>query len=140
MSDQKFSVFTLSCVNTALNQSTYRIHKCYIIIYHIQTYRRGRNYKVNWGGGGRCIFIYSCSARTSFFSNQIQIDQFEKTSVGKNMNMNIQTPYSRSSYGSAYRHRHTDIHQCTHTYNIHTYIHSTLKRAISTKIIEYLQD
>ena len=27
----KFSVFTLSHVNTALNQSTFRIHKCYII-------------------------------------------------------------------------------------------------------------
>ena len=28
----KFSVFTLSYVNTALNQSAFRIHKCYIII------------------------------------------------------------------------------------------------------------
>ena len=27
----KFSVFTLSYVNTALNQSAFRIHKCYII-------------------------------------------------------------------------------------------------------------
>ena len=28
----KFSVFTLSYVNTALNQSAFWIHKCYIII------------------------------------------------------------------------------------------------------------
>ena len=28
----KFSVFTLSHVNTALKQSAFRIHKCYIII------------------------------------------------------------------------------------------------------------
>ena len=28
----KFSVFTLSHVNTALNQSAFRIHKCYIIM------------------------------------------------------------------------------------------------------------
>ena len=28
----KFSVFTLSYANTALNQSAFRIHKCYIII------------------------------------------------------------------------------------------------------------
>ena len=28
----KFSVFTLSYVNTALNQSAFRIHKCYITI------------------------------------------------------------------------------------------------------------
>ena len=36
MSDGKFSVFTSSYVNTALNQSAFRIHKCYIIIvcYH----------------------------------------------------------------------------------------------------------
>ena len=27
----KFSVFTLSYVNTALNQSVFKIHKCYII-------------------------------------------------------------------------------------------------------------
>ena len=29
----KFSVFTLSYVNTALNQSAFRIHKCYIIMF-----------------------------------------------------------------------------------------------------------
>ena len=33
MSDGKFSVFTSSYVNTALNQSAFRIHKCYIIIW-----------------------------------------------------------------------------------------------------------
>ena len=32
MSGGKFSVFTSSYVNTALNQSAIRIHKCYIII------------------------------------------------------------------------------------------------------------
>ena len=31
----KFSVFTLSYVNTALNQSAFRIHKCYIIKYFV---------------------------------------------------------------------------------------------------------
>ena len=31
MSDGKFSVFTISYVNTALNQSTFRSRKCYII-------------------------------------------------------------------------------------------------------------
>ena len=31
MSGGKFSVFTSSYVNTALNQSAIRIHKCYII-------------------------------------------------------------------------------------------------------------
>ena len=31
----KFAVFTLSYVNTALNQSAFRIHKCYIIRTHI---------------------------------------------------------------------------------------------------------
>ena len=34
MSDGKFSVFTSSYVNTALNQSAFRIHKCYIINTH----------------------------------------------------------------------------------------------------------
>ena len=34
-SDGKFSVFTLSYVNTALNQSSFRIHKFYIIIKYI---------------------------------------------------------------------------------------------------------
>ena len=32
-SGEKFSVFILSYVNTALNQSAFRIHKFYIIIY-----------------------------------------------------------------------------------------------------------
>ena len=32
MSDGKFSVFTLSYINTALNQSAFRIDKYYIII------------------------------------------------------------------------------------------------------------
>ena len=31
ISDRKFFVFTSSYVNTALNQSAFRIHKCYII-------------------------------------------------------------------------------------------------------------
>ena len=31
ISDGKYSVFILSCVNTTLNQSAFRIHKCYII-------------------------------------------------------------------------------------------------------------
>ena len=37
MSGGKFSVFTSSYVNTAVNQSAIRIHKCYIIIkkYHL---------------------------------------------------------------------------------------------------------
>ena len=30
----KFSVFTFSYVNTALNQLAFRIHKCYIIIFY----------------------------------------------------------------------------------------------------------
>ena len=34
MSDGKFSVFALSYVNTALNQSACRIHKCNIIIHN----------------------------------------------------------------------------------------------------------
>ena len=34
----KFSVFTLSYVNTALNQSAFRIHKCYIIIKKYETF------------------------------------------------------------------------------------------------------
>ena len=35
-SDGKFSVFTLSFVNTALNQSSFRIYKCYIIMKYKQ--------------------------------------------------------------------------------------------------------
>ena len=34
MSGGEFSVFTLSFVNTVLNQSAIRIHKCYIITIH----------------------------------------------------------------------------------------------------------
>ena len=37
------------------------------------------------GGGGVYIHIFMFCP-TSFFSNQIQIDQFEKRSVGQNMN------------------------------------------------------
>ena len=33
-SDGKFSAFTSSYIKTALNQSAFRIHKCYIIIDH----------------------------------------------------------------------------------------------------------
>ena len=36
------------------------------------------------------IFMF-CS--TNFFSNQIQIDQFEKKSFGQNMNIRIYTPH-----------------------------------------------
>ena len=36
--------------------------------------------------GGVYIHIFMF-CRTSFFSNQIQIDQFEKKSVGQNMNI-----------------------------------------------------
>ena len=40
MSHGKFSVFTLSYVNTALNQQEFRIHKCYIIIaFYIYSFR-----------------------------------------------------------------------------------------------------
>ena len=35
----KFSVFTLSYVNTALNQSAFTIHKCYIIRDYIKQYK-----------------------------------------------------------------------------------------------------
>ena len=35
MSNGKFSVFTLTCVSTALNQTVFRIHKRYIINYHM---------------------------------------------------------------------------------------------------------
>ena len=38
------------------------------------------------GGGGVYIHIFMFCP-TSFFSNQIQIDQFEKKSVGQNMNI-----------------------------------------------------
>ena len=38
------------------------------------------------GGGGVHIHIFMFCP-TSFFSNQIQIDQFEKKSVGQNMNI-----------------------------------------------------
>ena len=38
--------------------------------------------------GEGCIFIYSCSAQgVKIFLNQIQIDQFDKKSVGQNMNI-----------------------------------------------------
>ena len=47
-------------------------------------------------GGGGCIFMF---CPMSFFSNQIQISQFEKKSVGQNMNIwigayNMQTSHS----------------------------------------------
>ena len=41
-----------------------------------------------WGGVGLHIHI-SMFGTTSSFSNQIQINQFEKKSVGQNMNMLI---------------------------------------------------
>ena len=41
--------------------------------------------------GGVYIHIFMFCP-TSFFSNQIQIDQFEKKSVGQNMNICIYTP------------------------------------------------
>ena len=38
-------------------------------------------------GGGWVVFIYSCSAQgSSFFSNQIQINQFQKKYVGQSTN------------------------------------------------------
>ena len=39
MSDGKFSVFTLSHANTLLNQSAFRIHKCYIVNVSVKNYR-----------------------------------------------------------------------------------------------------
>ena len=44
---------------------------------------QGRRLDVNWGGGGIFIFPYCIFMfyPTSFFSNLIQIDQFEKKSV-----------------------------------------------------------
>ena len=49
----------------------------------IYMHRAPRRTSIGGGGGGGVfiLFIYSCSP-TSFFSNQIQIDQFEKKSVG----------------------------------------------------------
>ena len=39
------------------------------------------------GGGGGGVYSYIRVRPMSFFSNQIQIDQVEKKSVGQNMNI-----------------------------------------------------
>ena len=53
MSDGKFSVFTLSYVNTALNQSAFIIQKCYI-----------RN---------KIIYIYSYTIATDFLYPNLNV-------------------------------------------------------------------
>ena len=56
----KFSVFTLSYVNTALNQSAFRIYKCYIMMKNISRTNAfpvaaltHNIYSISGGGGGR---------------------------------------------------------------------------------------
>ena len=45
---RKISVFTLSYVNTALNQSAFRIHKCYIIKVSIEAiYKKNLSVKIH---------------------------------------------------------------------------------------------
>ena len=55
MSNGKFSVFTVSYVNTALNQSAFTIHKCYIIK---EFKLHGRtNFRIDWNNYVRCMML-----------------------------------------------------------------------------------
>ena len=51
----------------------------YLFLIHPVT---GRSQSVNWGGGGGCIFIYSCSARPISFEINVKTTDFKRNSSG----------------------------------------------------------
>ena len=76
-----FMYFLANCESNGKWNDTLCVYNTALIcmfIFH-DSNKLGRNYNVNWGGGFFCP--------TSFFSNQLQIDQFEKKSVRQNMNI-----------------------------------------------------
>ena len=64
-----------------------RYWKNYYKHIHVITERDGTRTLMG-GGGGVSVRIFKFCP-TSLFSNQIQIDQFQKKLVGQNMNMNV---------------------------------------------------